>query len=1449
MELDGDIEIVIDVSDDVEIEDAVDGSSASAPPVAASDPTPHPAAYAAGLETEGGPEGGDGMELEEGDGGGGSTVAPDDAELDGLLAYAQHKLENEYSDKLESKYSDKSTSDEDAGARLDDALDEEWVPGQRRRRPAGTATGGRGVRSSRPAPPPTGQLQPLLPRRIRGASSSPVAHLLGRLRWGPDETLEYDPSAPVKDLTVNISCAHSGSALPDPGPAPLAYGSTAGVIMSGEAEEAVRLLLDASSAKPPREECGACRRAFAPAGFVNAAAADGRRGFAFSAVFSEVIAARCAGCARPYHPGCRGEGGALPPPAAAAPFSSSSSSSPSSLLSSSGLRMLSELRGASPNFAGLVPRSLWYCPRCRLGEGLEGVVDAIVKLFATVSKRDVKPVVVEGLLQRQPMRGQLERTGALWDLFKAANRELVAFWQHGGARAASEILWKPLEGATRAISKEEWSPSEQRLLSDIPCGAKVHVARDGAVPAGYSRAAAAELLRRGEPGGSFGDLPARDTKKKREAEATKVYHLTFDVEGEEYRRCKAGVRECVFAYNAGLDGLRLILEEIAVMGTGFWRSVEGQLYSALCSKQPGKGGKGGRKRLVDASQDLISEGTFERLLVLRSTHRAEAEAAAAAEKGQSGREQLQGCFSTVWTGALQDAIQAVREQLERGRDPESIRHRTHAVKGERLDWYSIAVPPDRYNTESGYWSFLRRVRAHDTLPDELHHIARLNDKNCHPGPALSSPLVAERIFFCRLCIACPLEDARAARTVERLGAAGIERVPEKWPRRDYWGGWSEGLRTRFKSTVDDKGIFKVTARAVLDDLKESFKLDLEKLKELGYEGLRAVKQGRSVIGVVPDDSRRLKLRRKDGGVTQWGARVHRDALDGVRRRLLGYREEAWRSECFRSLSERFVSVVDEIASSSGGRPTAELVHTRLAHGSPLGVTPLTLTVDSVRSHLQRYQYLASVASKQRRPLMASSSSSQQQQQQQQQQPPPPPASRKAIARRNVPIPFAQGVAQGHSRPAEAPAAASSSAAPRSSGSGGGRLRGATPEETARRREFGGAISIDPGVVTSLTGYDGAGRVVEIGPGAYLKREARLRDAERAMDMSKKPVLRKAEAEAAREKEKKVEEKTAEKKKRREDREKARMAREEEQEQVPPEEAETARRTPREEATRVARAARVARRRAKDPRRLNALAAADDNAMDWGRDEEAGLWGGESGGEGAGPVAAQGAGGGGAPAGAPPLRAATTGGSPAAAVVAAPAAGPSGMQTNQQQPAAKLPAQQMEPQQRLQLRKQGRLLHRALRIYARVRNRCTEDRRCAIRYFVENYDDIYTPAPPVSAMVRRGRRVLRGWVARQMLFFGHYKFREDLYLASRLRPGCRVHIVREDYTSKTCGCCGHIHSKLRGNKVFRCPACRAIMDRDFNGARNIMLRVASGVDDADGRPPPLEVVGAAGFNYT
>ena len=44
-----------------------------------------------------------------------------------------------------------------------------------------------------------------------------------------------------------------------------------------------------------------------------------------------------------------------------------------------------------------------------------------------------------------------------------------------------------------------------------------------------------------------------------------------------------------------------------------------------------------------------------------------------------------------------------------------------------------------------------------------------------------------------------------------------------------------------------------------------------------------------------------------------------------------------------------------------------------------------------------------------------------------------------------------------------------------------------------------------------------------------------------------------------------------------------------------------------------------------------------------------------------------------------------------------------------------------------------------------------------------------------------------------------------------------------YTSKTCGRCGNLHNKLGENKLFQCSSCDVTLDRDANGARNILLR--------------------------
>ncbi len=94
------------------------------------------------------------------------------------------------------------------------------------------------------------------------------------------------------------------------------------------------------------------------------------------------------------------------------------------------------------------------------------------------------------------------------------------------------------------------------------------------------------------------------------------------------------------------------------------------------------------------------------------------------------------------------------------------------------------------------------------------------------------------------------------------------------------------------------------------------------------------------------------------------------------------------------------------------------------------------------------------------------------------------------------------------------------------------------------------------------------------------------------------------------------------------------------------------------------------------------------------------------------------------------------------------------------------------------------------------------------------------------MVTRGRRRLRSKTARQMLTWAHHRFRTHIIHKAREFPWVQVHLVTEEYTSKTCTRCGHLHTRLGGNKIFCCPACRIVLDRDHNGARNILLKAVA-----------------------
>ena len=114
------------------------------------------------------------------------------------------------------------------------------------------------------------------------------------------------------------------------------------------------------------------------------------------------------------------------------------------------------------------------------------------------------------------------------------------------------------------------------------------------------------------------------------------------------------------------------------------------------------------------------------------------------------------------------------------------------------------------------------------------------------------------------------------------------------------------------------------------------------------------------------------------------------------------------------------------------------------------------------------------------------------------------------------------------------------------------------------------------------------------------------------------------------------------------------------------------------------------------------------------------------------------------------------------------------------------------------------------------------------YLVKNYDNIIIPSFGSKKMSKcEGRNISKG-IVRSMLGLSHFKFLE------KLRFKCKEYqrnliIVTEEYTSKTCGGCGWLHNTLGSNKTFNCNKCDITIDRDINGARNILLKYLTGLD--------------------
>jgi len=87
------------------------------------------------------------------------------------------------------------------------------------------------------------------------------------------------------------------------------------------------------------------------------------------------------------------------------------------------------------------------------------------------------------------------------------------------------------------------------------------------------------------------------------------------------------------------------------------------------------------------------------------------------------------------------------------------------------------------------------------------------------------------------------------------------------------------------------------------------------------------------------------------------------------------------------------------------------------------------------------------------------------------------------------------------------------------------------------------------------------------------------------------------------------------------------------------------------------------------------------------------------------------------------------------------------------------------------------------------------------------------------LTRKSR--LSGKVKFVLSMLSHYKFRQHL-LNKAKEYGCKVIECTEEYTSQCCGKCGYL-SKTYNKREKECEHCRFKINRDVNGARNILIK--------------------------
>lgn len=110
----------------------------------------------------------------------------------------------------------------------------------------------------------------------------------------------------------------------------------------------------------------------------------------------------------------------------------------------------------------------------------------------------------------------------------------------------------------------------------------------------------------------------------------------------------------------------------------------------------------------------------------------------------------------------------------------------------------------------------------------------------------------------------------------------------------------------------------------------------------------------------------------------------------------------------------------------------------------------------------------------------------------------------------------------------------------------------------------------------------------------------------------------------------------------------------------------------------------------------------------------------------------------------------------------------------------------------------------------------------IKWMTDRYKNIIIPRFGSKSMTSKINRNITTKTVRNMSVLAHGKFLERL-ITKALEKSVNIHIVNEEYTTRTCCLCSHIQNDIKAKEKWKCSNCKAEHLRDVNATVNMFYK--------------------------